>query len=320
MARKVGFFHNGNKASFEKHYAVFVNRLYDFIGQSDVEIIESWAGGQGLKPLHSHIQDLMGEGVDVIVAAGGPPSAQAAQQATLTQKVPVVFMSVADPHKLGLVGEDYSRPGTNMTGIAGMTSELDLVRLKLLREFLDHGKPAKIGVLNNAGRPNLEEQYKVLQDAAPGMTFTLVRKDVENLPGIEAAIKEFKGDGCNAILVTADSLFNNLRKDVVACVNRVKIPAIYQWREFAEAGGLMSFGANIMEAYAKVGEYVGLILDGASPAELPVSFPERFEFVINLRVAHASGFAIPPGLLARAEFVSERLRPSSAGKPASKAQ
>jgi putative ABC transport system substrate-binding protein len=139
-----------------------------------------------------------------------------------------------------------------------------------------------------------------------------VRKDVANLEQIEAAFKFFRSESCDAVLVTADSLFNNLRKKIVQLAKG--IPAIYQWREFAEAGGLMSFGPNIMDAYEKVGEYVGLILDGASPSDLPVSLPDRFEFVINLRVAHEADFKIPPALLSRAKFVRSRLRARRAGE------
>ena len=214
-------------------------------------------------------------------------------------------MSVADPRGLGLV-DSLDHPKGNMTGIAGMTSELDLARLELLREFLPGEKPAKVGVLNNSTRPRLEEQFKVLCDAAPGLNLTLVRKDVANLAQIEAAFSSFKSEKPDALLVTADSMFNDLRSRVVGFAKGV--PAIYQWREFAEAGGLMSFGPNIIDAYAQVGEYVGHILDGASPANLPVALPDRFELVINLRVAQAEGFKIPASLLSRAEFVRTRLR------------
>jgi putative ABC transport system substrate-binding protein len=304
-SRKVGFFHNGTKASFQKHFAAFVRRMYDFVEERDVSIVERWAGDEAGKPLNQHVADLAKQGVSVIVAAGGPPSAVAAKEATKDNKIPVVFMSVADPRGLGLV-DSLDHPKGNMTGIAGMTSELDLARLELLREFLPGGKQAKVGVLNNSTRPHLEEQFKVLYDAAPGLNLTLVRKDVANLAQIEAAFSSFKSEKPDALLVTADSMFNDLRSRVVGFAKGV--PAIYQWREFAEAGGLMSFGPNIIDAYAQVGEYVGHILDGASPANLPVALPDRFELVINLRVAQAEGFKIPASLLSRAEFVRTRLR------------
>jgi putative ABC transport system substrate-binding protein len=303
--RKVGFFHNGTKGSFQKHFAAFVRRMYEFVGEGDVKIIERWAGDETAKTLEQHAQDLVGQSVDVIVAAGGPPSALAAKKATIKNKVPVVFMSVADPVGLGLIAS-LDNPKGNMTGIAGLTSELDVTRLELLRELLAGGGAARIGVLNNGNRPHLAEQYKTLSAAASGLNLTLVRKDVVNLVQIEAAFKSFKGEKADALLVTADSLFNDLRKHVVKFAKRV--PAIYQWREFAEAGGLMSFGPNIIEAYEQVGEYVGHILDGEAPSDLPVALPDRLELVINLRVAHAEGIHIPASLLSRAEFVRRRLR------------
>lgn len=313
-SRKVGFFHNGTKGSFQMHFAAFVRRMNDFVEDKDVKIVERWAGDETAKTLGQHAQDLVGREVDVIVAAGGPPSALAAQQATLKSKVPVVFMSVADPVGLGLVAS-LDQPGGNLTGIAGLTSELDVTRLELLRELLAGGGAARIGVLNNGSRPHLEEQHKALAVAASGLNLTLVRKDVVNLAQIEATFNSFKGEKVDAVLVTADSLFNDLRKRVVVFAKGV--PAIYQWREFAEVGGLMSFGPNILDAYAKVGEYVGHILDGEAPADLPVALPDRLEFVINLRVAHTQGIHIPASLLSRAEFVRNRLRARSAGDSSS---
>lgn len=305
MARKVGFLHNRTKASFQKHFAAFVGRLYDFVEEDDVIIVERWAGDDPRIPLEKQAKDLAGD-ADVIVAAGGPQSVVAARKAT-TEK-PIVFTPVTDPVRLGFV-KSLDHPRLNATGIAGMTSELDVTRLNLLCELLPAG--ATIGVLSNKDRPLIDEQYKALEDAAP-KGVTLFRMDVADFNEIEAAIHSFKSkfkSGTTAqlaLLVTADSLFNDLRKEVVELAKGV--PAIYQWREFAEAGGLMSFGPSIIEAYKKVGEYVGYILDGASPANLPVSFPDRFELVINLRTAQADGHTIPASLLSRAEFVRTRLR------------
>ena len=144
MTRKVGFLHNGSKGSFQKQFAAFVARLHDFVEEEDVKIIECWAGDELGKTLEQHAQDLVDKGIKVIVAAGGPPSALAAKKATAKNKVPVVFTSVADPVGLGLV-VSLDNPGGNLTGIAGLTSELDVTRLELLREFLTGGRPAKTG-------------------------------------------------------------------------------------------------------------------------------------------------------------------------------
>jgi putative tryptophan/tyrosine transport system substrate-binding protein len=302
--QKIGFFHNGMEESFTPHFAAFEARLlnFKFKAPTEVQILRRWAGDQAQKPLDDHISELLKEGVTVLVAAGGPPSALAAKKATeANRKPPVVFTSVADPVRLGLV-KSLVRPDTHMTGIAGLTSELDVARLRLLNEVLGGGEGTRIGVLNNATRPLLEEQYKKIEVAASRMKLTLVRKDVASLEGIEAAFDAFNGGQRVAgLLVTADSLFNNHRKQVVALA--AGMPAIYQWREFAEVGGFMSFGPNIIEAYAQVGDYAGRILDGEDPSQLPVALPCRFELVINIDVAYGGGFDIPASLLTQAEFV-----------------
>lgn len=298
MARTVGFFHNGSQGSFSKHFDAFAAALNKVARQQDTTIVSRFAGDGGGKNADQHLGDLVAEKPAVLVAAGGPPSAVAAKKTTAGTSVPVVFTSVADPVRLGLV-QSLRKPGGNMTGVAGLTSELDVARLQLLSELLA-GSGARIGVLNNATRPMLDEQFKALEAEAARLKLTLVRKDVTNLGEIEAAIKSFKGS-TDAMLVTADSLFNNLRRDVVRLADGMK--AIYQWREFAEAGGFMSFGPSIMEAYRQVGDYAARILNGESPADLPVLLPTRFELVINMDAAVAGGFNVPASLLSRAEFV-----------------
>ena len=298
--RTVGFFHSGTRGSFQKQYDAFASRLREVFRKDEVKIIERWAGDDRAKGLERHAQDLVAEGVEVIVAAGGPPSALAAQKA-VAGKVPVVFMSVADPVGLELVNS-LDDPGTNMTGIAGLTSELDVTRLELLREVIAGRGLARVAVLNNANRPKLEEQFRTLKAAAPGLNLGLVRRDVVDLDGIKRAMDFFKDQVVDALLVTADSLFNDLRTDVVGLVKGV--PAIYQWREFVEVGGLISFGPNILDAYSLVGEYAADILDDPKASNAPVALPDSLELVLNLRVAHAEGFKIPASILSRAEIVS----------------
>jgi putative ABC transport system substrate-binding protein len=314
-ARKIGFLHTGTKASFQEHYAAFVHRLDDFVGPDEIEIVERWAGDDTSKSLEQHAKALANEKVDVLVSAGGPPAAKAAKKATAHNKVPVVFTSVTDPVGLGLV-KNLDNPRGNLTGIAGMTSELDVPRLEILCELLGARKKLTIGVLNNANRPGLEGQFKKLETAARELGAKLVRLDVADLAGIQSAFASIKkAKPVDAILITADSLFNNLRHDVVKFPGA--IPAIYQWREFAEIGGLMSFGSNIIDAYEQAAEYVSHILDGDAPSDLPVSLPDRYELVINLRVAHKNDITIPASLLCHAEFVRNRLRKRRAPGPGS---
>lgn len=300
--RKVGFLHNRSKRSFQVHFAAFVTRMYDFVEQEDVLIEERWAGDDTGTSLEDHAKYLVTKGVDVIVAAGGPQSATKAKTVRddLKSTIPIVFTPVTDPLFFGLV-DKLDKPGTNMTGIAGMTSELEVNRLQLLAELLgDNGKGKTIGVLRNKDRPTIPAQDKKLSDEATKLGVYLDDIRAAGLADIKAEFASLKTPYV-AFLVTANSLFNDLRKILVTLIQNK--PAIYQWREFAEAGGLMSFGPNIIEAYKKVGEYVGLILQGSSPEDLPVLFPDRFELVINLRVAQANGIDIPASLLSRAEIV-----------------
>jgi putative ABC transport system substrate-binding protein len=297
-SKKVGFFHVGTMGPFQKHFSAFSDRL--LAARSDAQIDHRWADGQPARTVQD-LNDLVAQDVAVIVAAGGPQSALAAKTATQSKPIPVVFTSVADPVGLGLV-KSLAQPGTNMTGIAGLTSELDVARLQLLYELLGGGGGATVGVLNNPTRPQFKAESEKLKTAASRMKLNLVPKEAADLDGIKKAFAEFKGGQQIAgLLVTADSLFNNHRKEVVTLA--AGMPAIYQWREFADVGGFMSFGPSIIEAYELVADYAAKILDNTKPSDLPVALPTRFELVINIDVALAGGFNIPASLLSRAEFV-----------------
>jgi putative ABC transport system substrate-binding protein len=298
MARTVGFFHNGSQGTFDVNFATLTDEMNRLARQKDADVKSRFAADERSKSTNQHLDDLVAENPKLLIAAGGPPAALAAKAATAKSQTPVVFTSVADPVGLGLV-KSLKKPGGNMTGVAGLTSELDIARLQLLNELL--GKSgAKIGVLNNANRPMLQTQFADLQAEANRLKVTLVRQDVTDVSGMETAIKGFK-NSVDGILVTADSLFNNHRKDVVKFADGM--PAIYQWREFAEAGGFMSFGPSLSEAYRQAGELAARILNGESPADIPVQFPTRFELVINIDVVAARKFPVPGMLLARAEIV-----------------
>lgn len=298
MARTVGFFHNGSKGTFDVNFATLTKEMNEKARQKDAAVKSQFAADESGKSTKQHVEDMVAENPDVLIAAGGPPAALDALAATAKSKTPVVFTSVADPVGLGLV-KSLRKPGGNMTGVAGLTSELDVARLQLLNELL-HKSGAKIGVLNNANRPMLQKQFDDLQAEAKRLNVTLVRQDVTDVSGMETAIKGFKSN-VDGILVTADSLFNNHRKDVVKFADGM--PAIYQWREFAEAGGFMSFGPSLTEAYRQAGELAARILNGESPSDIPVQLPMRFELVINIDVVAATKFQVPGSLLTRADIV-----------------
>jgi putative ABC transport system substrate-binding protein len=237
--------------------------------------------------------------VDVLVAAGGSASCEAAKKGTATSRTPVVFTSVANP----------TRPAANMTGICARTSELDSIRLSLLHELLP-GKQ-KFGALVNPSRFNCAAQKDHLSNAATLLGLQPPDyKDISNSSDgkadtdIDRAFADWHSRDCAGVLVTADPLFNNHRERVIRAAGAPNnVPAIYQWREFAEGGGLMSYGPNLTVAYTLAGTYVGRLLKGTAIADLPVLPLNNFELVINLKTAKALGLDVPPAMLARADLI-----------------
>jgi ABC-type uncharacterized transport system substrate-binding protein len=219
-----------------------------------------------------------------------------------TKTIPIVFTTVADPVESGLVAS-LNRPGGNVTGTAGLTSELDAKRLELLHQLIP--KTRVFGVLVNPNRPGYEAELKELQAKAGDMKLNLVLEKAGAEGEIDAGFEALARQKIDALLVTADPLFNSRRARVIELATRYAIPSIYQWREFAAAGGLMSYGPSIVNAYHQTGVYVGRILKGAKPADLPVVRPTRFELVINLKTAKALGIDVPYPLLAITNEVIE---------------
>jgi putative ABC transport system substrate-binding protein len=244
--------------------------------------------------------ELVRRRVTVLVAAGGPVAARAAKAATAD--IPIVFTIVTEPVKSGLVAS-LNRPGVNVTGTSGLTSELDPKRLELLQQIKP--TPRVIGVLVNPNRPDVEHQSKELEAAADKMKLKLDFQQTPTPRDIDTAFETLARQRVDALLVTADPFFNSRRTQLVTLAERHVLPAIYQWREFAVAGGLMSYGPSLTDAYRQAGIYVGRILQGEKASELPVMKPTRFELVINLNTAKALGLEIPHTLLARADEVIE---------------
>ncbi|MET0923302.1 MAG: ABC transporter substrate-binding protein, partial [Xanthobacteraceae bacterium] len=244
--------------------------------------------------------ELVRNNVGVIVAAGGPVSALAAKKATDT--IPIVFTTIADPVKSGLVAS-LNRPGGNATGMAGLTSELDVKRLELLLQI----KPGArvIGVLVNPNRPGVDTNSMELEAAAYKMGLRVIFQNGGPDHPVDAAFEKLAEQKIDALVVTADPFFNFRRPQVVALAARHAIPAIYQWREFVADGGLMSYGPSIGDAYHQAGVYAGRILKGAKPADLPVTQPTRFELVINQKTAKTLGLEVSALLQATADAVTE---------------
>jgi ABC-type uncharacterized transport system substrate-binding protein len=243
--------------------------------------------------------DLVSDPVAAIVALA-PPAAVAAKAATTT--IPIIFAFGADPVDLGLVSS-LNRPGGNVTGVTFVTNTLGAKRLELLRELVPNAKG--IGFLINPGNPSSEFQIRDVQTAARAFGIESLILHAGSERDIEAAFAGAVQQRANAVIVGADSLFVSRRDQLVGLATRHAMPAIYFLREFADIGGLMSYGPSQTEAYRLTGRYAARILKGEKPADLPIQQSVRFEFIINLKNAKALGLTVPSTLLATADDVIE---------------
>jgi putative ABC transport system substrate-binding protein len=270
-----------------------------YVEGQNLTIEYRWAEGR-FDRLPALASDPVGRKVDLIVASGGLPSALAAKSATST--IPIVFITGTDPVELGLVAS-FARPGGNLTGITILTGSLMPKRLELLSELVPQTRV--IGLLVNPNNALPEPMIRNLQEAARAKTVQLHIVKAGTDGEFELAFDSFVQRQAVALLVGSDPFFLSRRDQLVALAARQTIPAIYEWREFAEAGGLISYGTSLAGMYRRAGAYVGKILNGAKPADLPVEQPTNFELVINLKAAKALGLTIPPAILARADEVIE---------------
>jgi putative ABC transport system substrate-binding protein len=244
--------------------------------------------------------ELVIRGVNVIFAAGGSDPAKAAMAATST--IPIVFLSAADPVSAGIV-ESLNRPGGNVTGVSLLGSALEAKRLGLLREIIPAA--ASISVMLNPKFPDFVLQLSELQKAAVVIKQSINVVQASTDAEIDRAFATIAQKGGDALLVAQDAFFNSRREQIVALEARYKLPAIHDQRESAEIGGLVSYGTDFSDEFRQAGIYVGKILKGAKPAELPIMQPTKFELVINLKTAKALGLTVPPTMLAEADEVIE---------------
>ena len=297
----VGVLNSAAAGPFARMFEAFRQSLADagYVDGRNVRIDVRWADGQ-YERLPQIAADLVRGGVDVLAAPGGDVAALAAKSATST--IPIVFMVGADPVRSGLV-RSLNRPGGNATGINIFTSVLAAKRLELLREIVSQG--GLIGVLVNPDNSNAESDIADLQAAGRTLDQVLHVEKARTAEEIDHAFSGFAARKAVALLVNTDPFYLGRRDQLAALSLQHKLPAIYSLREHAAAGGLISYGSNLIDSYRQIGEFVGRVLKGGKVAEMPVEQPTKFEMVINLRTAKALGLTITPTMLARSDEVIE---------------
>jgi ABC-type uncharacterized transport system substrate-binding protein len=298
----IGFLDRRSPGTIEDFLRAFRQGLKEtgYVEGGNVAIEYRWADNQ-IDRLPELAAEMVRRGVAVIVASGAVASALAAKGATPT--VPIVFIVNADPVRLGLVAS-LARPGGNLTGINFLSGELVAKRLELLRELVPGA--ARVAVLvNPANAANTETTLRDVEPAARAMGLQIQVLDASTSRELDAVFATFMRERPDALFVGGDSFFFGRRVQLTNLAVRQAVAATYSGREYAEVGGLMSYGANTADAYRQVGVYTGRILKGAKPADLPVVQSSKFELVINHQTARMLGLTVPPSLLAIADEVIE---------------
>jgi putative tryptophan/tyrosine transport system substrate-binding protein len=297
----VAFLNSQSAVPFSHMVAGFRRGLRDagFLEGQNIAIEYRWAEGQ-YDRLPALAKDLIHQGPAVLVATGGEPAALAAKKAT--QAIPIVFLIGGDPVRQGLVAT-MNRPGGNVTGLTLLTTEIEGKRLGLLQEFVPRAR--SVAVLINPDFPPAERQRAEVLEAASRVglrvTTLFAQSDRDFEPAFAAVIEQH----ADALMVCADPLFNSRRHRLVELAAHYKVPAMYEFREYVLAGGLVSYGVNIVDLYREAAQYTAKILRGAKPSELPVVQPTKFDFVINQKTAKALGLDVPDKMIALADEVIE---------------
>jgi putative ABC transport system substrate-binding protein len=296
----IGFLNGTSPEGYEPFLSAFRQGLSEagYVENHNVAIEYRWAKGH-YDRLPELAADLVHRGVTVI-AATSTPANRIAKAATTT--IPIVFTTSSDPVALGLVAS-LSRPGGNVTGVVTLNVELGSKRLELLREVV--AADTAIVVLANPANPNFEAQLTDLQTAARSIGQRIVVVTAETEGDIDAAFARLAQEQAGAVLVNTDAFLFSRREQLAALAKRHAVPAIFDRREFAAAGGLMSYGGSVTDAYRLAGGYTGRILKGEKPADLPVQQATKVELTLNLKTAKALGLNLPLTLLGRADEVIE---------------
>jgi len=297
----VGFLHSGIEEQSTPILAGFKKGLKEsgFEEGRNISVQYRFAKGR-YDRLPALAAELVRHPVTVLFAGGGVHTALAAKSATAT--IPIVFANGSDPVQFGLVGS-LNDPGGNITGVSFFTATLEEKRLGLLSQLVPSAHI--FGIMINPANDNAENQLKDIAQGTLALHRPAVALKASNDIEIDAAFSAFSQQSVNAVLVASDPYFNARRRKIVELAAHYNLPAIYEWPEFVQAGGLASYGSNLSDNYRLGGGYVGRVLKGEKPANLPVVQATKFEFVINLKTAKSLGLTLPSGVLSIADAVIE---------------
>jgi putative ABC transport system substrate-binding protein len=294
--------HPGSAQSFARPLSAFLKGLGEtgYVEGRNVAIEYRWAGDRS-DQLPAMVDDLVRRQVSVLAVLGSTPAALAAKAASTT--VPIVFTIAGDPVQVGLVAS-LNRPGGNLTGVVTLNVEIAPKRLELLHELFPTA--TSFALLVNPANPALAEPVSEhVQAAARMLGVKLHVLHVSSEPELDAALGTAARLQVAGLMIGPDAFFNSRIEQLAALTSRHALPAVYQWREFAAAGGLLSYGSSITDVYRQVGVYTGRILKGEKPADLPVEQTTKVELFVNLKAAKAFGITVPTALLVRADEVIE---------------
>jgi putative ABC transport system substrate-binding protein len=297
----VGFLNGQSPGNYAHLVAAFRQGLHDggFVEGRNVAIEYRWAEGREER-LAALAADLIKRRVTVLAPSGGLAAVVAAKSATST--IPLVFVTGSDPVKAGLVAS-INRPGGNATGVTFLVNQLNAKRLELTRQLVS--RDATIALLARPRNPTYTADKREIERAAASLQQKLLIIEVATPDDFEKAFATAARERVGALMVHTDPFFNSHREMLVALAARHAVPAVFELREFVTAGGLLSYGTSITDAYRQAGAYAGRVLKGEKPADLPVVQSARFELAVNLRTAKALGLVIPQNLLVAANEVIE---------------
>src|SRR5262252_3941363 len=296
----IGFLNSGSAQALQSLAAAFRQGLSEsgYVEGQNLAIEYRWADGD-YKKLPKLAAELAGRQVSAILA-GAPPAVVAAKAATTT--IPIVFTSGGNPVELGLVSS-LSKPGGNVTGVSFLSNELGSKRLELLRELVPTAR--SVALLVNPTRPSFQSEVKDAQQAAQALGVKLLVLNASTEAEIDTAFAELSQQRIAALIVGTDVFFLSRRDQIVALANRLRIATVYDLREYVVAGGLISYAPSITDVYRQAGIYVGKIVKGAKPADLPVLQPTKFNLVLNLKTAKALGLTVSTQMQLLADEVIE---------------